>query len=722
MSVIQKIRDKYARIAVIAIAVSLLGFILMDAFAGKTGLFSNSQSTTLGKVNGETINAQDFAKKLKEEEDAERAQAQAQGYPYNEDRNQQLVQVIWDQEVSDIVMKEEYNMLGLTVTDRELRDMLYGANPPADLKQRFTDPKTGQFDAAAAQQAVNQAIKDPTQKGQIQKYFDYLKNQRLMSKYTALLTNTIYFPKWFLEKQNIDNSLMAKISYITVPYSSVADSAVKVSDEEIKKYINEHKNDFQQKEETRSISYVLFSAAPSSADSAATKSEVEKLKAQFTTTKDPGTFVQQQGSSINYYDAYLPKSSIQVPAKDSIFALQKGGVYGPYLDGDSYVLAKLIDVKTMPDSAKAKHILIATNNPQTGQVLLADSIAKKRIDSIKLAIDRGASFDLLAKKFSADKGSAEKGGLVTNGTNDYFPQGAMVKEFNDSVFNGKIGEKLIVKTVFGYHLIQILDLKNIEPHYKIAYFAKQIIPSRETEDNASNDASAFAGNSQNLKAFNENADKLKTKGINKLVATDLHAMDYNVQGLQGNGRAFIKKVFDANNGDVIGPESVGDNYVVAIVTEINKPGLESVSKVRPMIEPMLRNRKKGELILKNIGQVTSLESAAAKMKQTVQTADSIHFNGGQTFGYEPKILGAIFNTANKGKTTPAIAGQAGVYVVRVENVTTIPVETASIEDQRKMLESSARQSLMSQMQQGANPIIDMLKKTATIKDYRAKFY
>ncbi|HEV7621623.1 MAG TPA: peptidylprolyl isomerase [Flavisolibacter sp.] len=717
MSVIQQIRDKYARWAVIAIALSLVGFLLMDAFAGRTGLFSNKQNTTLGVINGKTIEAQEFGNKLTEQE----AFQQKQGMEITDDQRQQLINGLWDQEVNEVVMSKQYNELGLTVGDKELNDILYGANPPEDLKKGFTDPKTGIFNAFAAKQRLNAVLKSgtPDEKTQLIRYEAALKTQRQMSKYMGLLANTIYFPKWFLEKRNADNSYLSKVSYVNVPYTSIADSSVKISDAEIDSYVKEHKKDYEQKDETRSISYVSFSAAPSTADSAATKAQVESLKAQFFASKDPAAFLNQQGSVLPYYDGYQGKSKIQVPAKDSILALSKGAIYGPYLDQNNYVLAKMIDFKNLPDSAKARHILIQTNNPQTGQELLNDSIAKKRIDSIKTAIDNGARFDSLAKKFSDDKGSAEKGGLLATPQTEYFPLGQMVKAFNEFVFNGKPGERKIVKTEFGYHLVEILDQKNIEPSYKIAYLAKPITASNETDNAASNQASLFGGDSRDLKSFNENYDKnLKSKGINKLIASDIKPMDYTISGVQGQARRFVKSIFEAKKGDVIGPERVGDNYIVAIVTEVNEAGLEGASKVRTIVEPILRNKKKAEQITKNIGTVTTLEQAATKLNQQIQTVDSLRFNGGNNvLGYEPKVLGAVFNPSNKGKVvSEPLAGTQGVYIVRVDNVTTTPVEGAGLEQQGKMLEMQARQTM-----QYRSPI-EVLRKSAEIKDYRSKFY
>jgi peptidyl-prolyl cis-trans isomerase D len=722
MSVIQKIRDKYARWAVIAIAVSLLGFILMDAFAGRTGLFSSKQSTTIGKVNGKTIDVKDFTSKVQAEELAE----SRQGYEMNDQRRQQLIEGMWDQEVNNVVLTEQYEKLGLTVGEKEMRDILYGSNPPDFIKQAFTDPKTGNFDGVRAQQEVNRILKSGSQdqKDQLNQTFEYIRTQRLMSKYMTLMANTIYFPKWFLEKKNVDNSLMAKASYVSVPYATIPDSTVKVTDSEIEEYIKQHKNDFEQKEETRSISYVSFSAAPSSADTAAARSQVESLKPGFTAAADAATYLNQQGSTTPYFDGYLSKSAIQVPAKDSILALPKGGVYGPYLDANSFVLAKMIDSKPLPDSVKVRHILLGTVNPQTGQPLMPDSVAKAKADSIAGAIRNGANFDTLETKYSTDQAAHQTKGVMTFSSTQIQSEN-FAKEFGQFIlFDGKTGDKKVVKTQFGWHYIEILDQKNVEPHYKIAYLAKPIAASNETDNQANNQASMFAGNSRDLKAFNDNYEKnLKAKGYNKLVASDIRPMDFGIQGLNGGARSFVKKIFDADKGDVIGPERVGDDYVVAIVTEVNKPGLQSVSRVRPMIEPILKNKKKGEQIIKNLGQVTTLEQVSAKINQPIQNADSLRFSGGSSvLGYEPKVLGAIFNPANKGKVTPALSGTQGVYVVRVENVSTTPVEAASIDEQRKMMEMQARQGLMSQLQQGYNPIVEALKKSATIKDNRANFY
>jgi peptidyl-prolyl cis-trans isomerase D len=388
-------------------------------------------------------------------------------------------------------------------------------------------------------------------------------------------------------------------------------------------------------------------------------------------------------------------------------------VYGPYQDNKNFVLAKKIDERILPDSAKIRHILIQTANPQTGQLMLDDSAAKKRIDSIDLAITNGANFDTLAKQLSNDKGSSDKGGVY-----DYFPQGQMVKAFNDFVFEGKTGDKKVVKTEFGYHLIEIQGQKGSQPHYKIAYLAKEITPSSETDNAASSQASLFAGESRDLKAFNANYDKtLKTKGVNKLVAADIKSGDHAITGL-GTSRTLVKAIFNADKGDVIQPERVGESYVVATVTEVNEEGLQDAAKARTIVEPILRNKKKADQIKQKLGKITTLEAAAATVKQPVQTADSLRFSGANAvFGFEGKVIGAVFNTANKGKIIPeAIEGQAGVYILRVENISASAIDNTNIEMQRQMMQMQARQGAMQQSPAEA------LKEAANIKDNRAKFY
>ena len=504
-------------------------------------------------------------------------------------------------------------------------------------------------------------------------------------------------------------------------YASIPDSTVKIEDKEIADYISKHKKDFKQ-EESRSISYVTFSAAPNAGDSIAVKNKLLELKPQFAGSDNIELFLASEGAS-NYYDGYISGHAIQIPVKDSIFRTPVGEVYGPYLDGNNYVLAKLEGIKQMPDTVKVRHILVATSqrDPQTGQSYpTRDTVTAYNLaDSLRKEIAKGANFDSLVAKFSDDQGSKDKGGVYEN-----VPSGQMVPPFNDFIFLNPVGTKGIVKTEFGYHYIEILSQKGNSPAYKIAYLPKEIFASQETDNAAQNAANQFAGDSRDQKAFDENYMKqLQPKGVQKGIATDIKPTDADIRGL-GNSRAFVRNIFDAKKGDVLKPERIEDNYVVAVVTEVFEEGTQGVNRARSVVEPILRNKKKAELLKKKIGTITTLEAAATALGgKEIETVDSLRMNAAKSpaYGYEPKVLGASFNPLNKGKLVPeALEGVNGVYVVRVNSVTSTPVTGGSVTDQQKSLYEQRKQFVSNP--NGPLYPVTILKNAATIKDERAKVY
>lgn len=722
MSVIQKIRDKYARISVILISIAMIGFILIDYVSGRSsGLFSGGSANTIGKVNGKRINADEFQIRVKQQEDFEQ---QNPGQFGKRDLGQ-IVDAVWNQEIGQILLNSVVDKLGIQVGVKELNDLMFGANPPEDIKRLGTDPQTGIYNSALAIQQINAIKKRGTSEDKIRlnAFINQLEIQRLLEKYNSLLANSTNFPKWFLEKQNTDNSLLAKISLIRVPYTDTmfVDSTIHISDNEIADYIGKHKDEFKQKE-SRSIEYVAFNAAASAADTAAIKEQLTVLKPAFDTTSDEHTFLAANGSAIPYFDGYVPKSKMQVPNKEEITSLPKNAVFGPYLDGSSYVLAKMVDEKTLPDSVRCRHILIGTVDPQTGQPLMDDSTAHKRADSIAQAIKNGANFDTLETKYSTDIAAHKDKGVMTFSSVDIQGEN-FAKEFGQFIlFDGKPGDKKVVKTSFGWHYIEILKFINPETQYKVAYMAKEIVPSTETDNNANNASTQFAGNSRDIKSFEANFEKeLQPKGINKFIANNIDPNAYSINGINGTDRQFIKKIYDAHLGEVIQSDGpIGDQYIVAVVTEINKEGTQSPAQARLRVEPVLRNRKKAELFKQKLGAITTLEAAAQKLNRTIETIDSLRMEPGQSVpisGHDPKVIGAAFNQANNGKVVPQpLAGIYGLYVERVDSVTATAVENADVSVKQKMLYQNALQTA-----RFSDPLAP-LRNAANIKDYRSKFY
>ncbi|HEX6913770.1 MAG TPA: peptidylprolyl isomerase, partial [Chitinophagaceae bacterium] len=632
MSVIQKIRDKYAGVVIAFIALSLIAFILMDAFSGRGGsLFGNRD--TLGKVNGKKIGKNAFD---------DQAELFKKAYNMGNASYDQLMNRVWDYNVDNIVLQDEYDELGLAFSAKELNATLFGANPPAWMRQSFTDPNTGEYNAAQAAEYFRQLKAGKVPEGDMV-YELYIKQQTidntLRQKYISLLANSVYVPKWLAEKQMADANAISSVSYVYVPYNSLPDSNFKATDAEIEKYIKAHPAQFRVEEETRTVSYVPFDVKPSAADSQAVLNQVMQYKNEFATTPDTlqGPFLERVGSEMAYANTYFGGSKIQHAFKDSIINTKPGTVYGPYLDGNMYVLAKLLGVKNWPDSARVRHILIQTQDPQRGVVLMDDSIAKKRIDSIELAIQRGASFDSLARRFS-DDGSKDKGGVLTgqNGS-EYFSQGDMVPEFNEFVFDHQVGYKGVVKTVYGYHYIEILGQKNFQPAYKIAYLAKSITPSQETVDVAMADAQRFAAESRNQKAYNENLTKYNKTSLQSM---DIHKFDATVAGL-GENRAFVRWVYENEVGDISEPFDMKDKLIVAMITNIQEEGLMNVAKARPMAEPYVVNEKKARKIIADKFKGNTLEQYSSASGIAINRADSIGFISSFVpgVGMEPKIVG-----------------------------------------------------------------------------------
>ena len=396
MSIIQDIRDKYAKLTVVLVALALLGFILTDYFAGQSRM-SGNVSQTIGSVNGNSISFEEFNQKVLQAEE----NLKGQGYPQGAALSQQALEQAWNQEVGQILLKEELKELGIEIGKKELSDLLYGTSAPQDLQNQFRDPKTGVFNPTLAKQNIDQALKSgtPEQKTSIANYIDALANMRMADKYLALFANSINYPRWFIEKQSAENSQLARISFVRELYTSIPDSAVKVSDEEIKAYINKNKTQFKQ-QASRAIQFVAFSASPSSTDSAAAYSTLINQKDRFASTENLELFLAGEGAQ--YYNGYINGKAIQQPIKDSLFKLAPGATFGPYLDANKYVIARMVGSVRMPDTVNVRHILISTQSRDS-------ATAYNLCDSIQKAIAGGSNFDSLTAKFSDDPGSKNTG-------------------------------------------------------------------------------------------------------------------------------------------------------------------------------------------------------------------------------------------------------------------------------------------------------------------------
>jgi peptidyl-prolyl cis-trans isomerase D len=429
------------------------------------------------------------------------------------------------------------------------------------------------------------------------------------------------------------------------------------------------------------------------------------LKDSFATTKDAGLFLAKNSSALPFYDSYFSKSRIQQPNKDTLVRIPVGQVFGPYVDGNNYVLAKMINSKTWPDSARVRHILIAFNDPNTRQPIRNDSMASKLADSIRNAIITGADFNALCTRYSNDPGSKDKGGVY-----EYFPQGQMVAEFNDFSFDKPVGTKGIVKTEFGYHYIEVLGQKNPNPAYKIAYLAKPILAGTETEAAAAAAAAQFLAAAKDARKFSDEATRLK-KPLQSI--SDIRENDYSV-GTLGQSRTLVRWIYQNDAGDISEPTSIGDQVIVAVINGIFPKGTMSVAEAKPLVENIVRNEKKATLIATTKFKGKNLDEIAKNIQAPVQKADTLFFSAPfiAGVGNEPAVVGAVFNKSQIGKTSSPIRGTTGVFAIQTESAGARP----SMQDTE-----SFKQSLMQLLRSSSFRSQDALRKAAKIKDNRFQF-
>ncbi len=714
MSVIQKIRNKYAKLAGFIIALALVGFILMDAASSRFGnFFGNDQSVV--KVNGEKIDSRDYSQRVKEYEAL--YNYSSQGRSLDEATRAQINDQALNELINEKLIAEQSEKLGLDFTKEEEKDIIYGAAPDPVVQQYkwFVNPDTKMFDpqrVKAFEQQIDQV--DPT--GKTREEWEAIKNyvlrNRLARKYNALLNNFVYTPKFLLDRQVKEQNELASINYVKVPFASINDNDIKVTDEELVSYMKEHKALYTIDYPTRSIEYVSFDVLPSAEDTARALGALQQLKDEFTTTTDAQSMV-NRNSDDPYNDVYVNKGSFMSMYADSIFRLSTGEVYGPYFENNAYKLTKVLDKKMMPDSVRSRHILIKTQ--QNRQLVMDDSAAKLKLDSAIAALKSGMPFGEVVKKYSDDEGSVNTAGEYTF-TLQQRPQ--LSKEFGDFVFEGRPGETKVVKVendgYAGYHYIEILDQKGTQPAVKLATITKGLYAGDNTQNAVYAKATEFAGKNNTSKAFDE---AVKNENLNKRIGENVKINDFMISGL-GSAREIIRWMYDANVGDVSSVFALDGRYVVAKLSGKQDEGLMKLdANMRPSIESAVKAEKKAEKIKEKYKSVNSLDAIAQQAGQQKAEVDS--FNASNSFvgniGFEPKVVGYTFYKGfNPNTVSPGIKGQDGVIYISVINRWTRP--STQDEGVRKQQAAMAEMQLKNTL---SSSIQEQLKKWADV-EYNSK--
>ncbi|WP_337993482.1 SurA N-terminal domain-containing protein [Mucilaginibacter sp. KACC 22063] len=691
------LRNRMGLIVVIVIGLALFAFVASEAVQYGRSFFAGDR-TTVGEIAGEKLQYDDFNTKL----DQNTKQYQQQfGGTLNSQMTSYVQNFTWNQYVSQIIFKKEVDKLGIVVGDDETNKMIHGGDP--EIARNFANQQTGQLDRNQLNQfltSLQSAPANDPMKAQWASYVATRIEAKKVEKYLNLVRNGLYVNSLEAKDDYEAKNKLANFKYVGLDYASIPDNKVTLTDADYQSYYDEHKSQFKNPEETRSFQYVAFNAAPSKEDSAEVKKQADKLAADFKASNNDSLFVQ-----INAVDnankaplVYQHKGQLDPKLDSVMFTAPKGFVYGPYLSNGSYKVSKLIDERVGPDSVKARHILIS---PQTEGSMAK---AQAKADSIKKLIAGGKSFADLAKMYSIDKGSAEKGGEL--GT---FGRGAMVPAFEEAAFNGKKGDLLTVESQYGVHIIQVEDQKGSSKVVKVATIDRPLQASSTTQSAAFSKAQSFLSGANG----NNFAAEAKKMGLEVKTANDVNGLAAALPGLD-NARELVKWAFNAEKGDIADKAfTAGDVYVVPRLTEIKPKGELSLEAVKTLITPAVRNQVKAKQLAEKL-QGSTIDQVAQKAGSKVVPVQNIVFANPVLPGIaqENKLIGAIFGS-KPNKLSKPIDGDHGVYVYVVDSFVNPAPLTNAVREREQIGQAM--------LQRADNQIFDALKDKANVKDYRAKF-
>ncbi len=699
MAVIMKIRNRFGAVIIALIALAIVSFLLMDALNSNSNLLGGGPTDAVGKVDGEEISIKAFEKRY--QESLENYRTQTQQSTIDEQTSLALRDQTWTQMLNESLMGKEYEKLGVQVTGDELYDMIQGNNPHPQVVQAFSDPNTRQFDPNQVVMFLQNMDNDATgeTRGRWLNFEKFLKEDRLRNKYNALVKKGLYVPAWLAKEDYEGKNSTASFDFIFLPYSDVKDEEVKVSDDDIKSYINNNKGKFKQ-EESRSIEFVTYNVLPSATDTAKALSWLENQLNNFRDAESDSIFIKLY-SDKPFDEKYYGKEELVSSVSDTFFTIEAGTIVGPYFEEGSFVAAKLIDRKLIADSLEARHILLVPTTQDEIETL------RVRADSLKEAVEAGADFVALAMQFSKDQNTAFSGGswgVVKPGEK-------FVNINNDLFYKHKQGDVFVTPSNEGFHVIQITNAKPVKQAVKVAFLARQINASQETQRNIFAEASQFAAANNTLEKFRKSELKDQIKNASRLGRND-----YMVFGV-GISRELVRWAYDAKVNEVSNVFTLDDKYVVAVVTNAYEKGTATVENVREEVKADVIKEKKAALLAEKVkgANATSLAQLATKFGKEVQTAGGINFSNNflPGAGQEPKVANRAFAlTVNK--ISEPVKGDNGVYVLNVTAVT----PAAQIADY-----TMSKQQVKAPLEQKVEgQLAEALKKVATVKDERYKFY
>lgn len=700
MAFIGTLRNKMGTWVVVFVFVAISAFVLGDLFSSNSFMFTDD---SVGEIAGHTISLSEYQQAVQERE------ANYMVYFNRQPGDREMPTIreqAWEILILRHAIEQEFKALGVTVTDDELVDMISGKNISEGIKSSFVNQETGQFDRSMLAMYINQIKTLPVNSPdriQWEIFQRDLKPGRERLKYENLLLKSVYVTKAEAESEYRLQNDVAEIKYLFVPYFSVSDTAIKVTDADLKAYYTKNKERFKS-DHTRDLKYVVYNVIPSVDDSLALRQELNRLVADFKATQDDSVFASINSDNAN---AYVRYTAANLPTFISLDSLKVGEVIGPFLDAETYKLTKVSSIgKDTVFTARASHILIRWDDESAA----SKKIAKDKAQGILKDLKAGADFTEKAREFGTD-GTASRGGDL-----GWFSTGMMVKPFENAVFNATKKGLLndVVETDFGYHIIDVTELKD-NNYYALAVIEREILPSDASINEALRSAERFASDLSGIDDFTVRASE---EGLIPNDALNITPAERRIGNL-GEARQIVQWLFrDAEKGKVSTVFDLQNQYVVAIMTGEIEKGYKSLDLVKEDITPAVKNELKGKIIVNKLkglqGSLDEIATAYGK-DASIYTNSSLKLNSNTitSIGFDPVAIGIAFSLEDGKRSTP-YAGENGVSIIETQ-VKTVAPAIGDYSVYRSTLEQGA-------VNRNSTNISEAIKLNANIEDKRYKFY
>lgn len=714
MAALGKIRSKGLTLIII-IGLGLFAFIAEEAFRSCEA-HRNDQRQCVGEVYGEKINVQDFQKLVDEYSEVIKMQQGTDNL--NEQQLNQVKDMVWNTYVQTKMVEKEAKALGLTVTDQEIQNILKEGTNQMLLQTPFVNQQTGRFDVNALQNFLNQynqaKTANPQMAQQYSKIYNYwtfiektLRQQTLAQKYQSLLAHCLLSNPVEAKMAFKEENEESKIQLAVLPYSSIQDSKVQITESDLKAKYNELKPRFKQSVESRDVKYIDIQVEASATDKAAIRKQFAAYAKELATAADPAQVVRKSTSLVNYLGIPVASSAYPSDIAAKLDSMAVGQLYGPVANqmDNTMNIIKLVAKQQLPDSIQFRAI-------QVGGVDAA--AAQKTADSIYTALQADASqFEALAKKYGQ---TGEKQWITTAQYQNAPSMDVNTKNYINALNNGAVNQIQNLKLDQANVILQVVDRKAMISKYTAAVIKKTIDFSKETYSAAYNKFASFVSANQNSEDLLKNAAK---NGYKVLEANDVTTSSHYLANIHST-RDALKWLFEAKKGDISPLYECGDNdhLLVAVCSDIHPIGYRSLddAQVKEMVKAEVLRDKKAEQLMAKLQGVNSIAAAKAKGAQ-ITTVDQITFAApvfvSAAGASEPALSGAVYATAKGKFSSKPVKGNAGVYAFQVVSKKNRPGKFDA-----KAMEARCRQKAM----QYAGNFMSELYQKANVVDNRYLFF